>query len=351
MGNVLKKIAIVGIVGVPAKYGGFETLVENLIDADHEFMVYCSLKSYDGSVVRYKSADLIYLNLDANGVQSMLYDVLATVHALRSGVKNVLMLGVSGAWALPFIKLLYPQVNIVVNIDGLEWRREKWGFVARRVLKFLEWCAVKFSKKVVADNKAIADYVMKEYSVESALIAYGGDHAILGRKVPRSAFVRSYALGLCRIEPENNVHLILQAFAVTGRPLKFVGNWNSSEYGLRLKSEYSEFSNIEILNPIYESDSLYEIRSGCDCYVHGHSAGGTNPSLVEMMFFAKPIFAFECDYNKETLHGYGGFFSSVDQLVELIASDAYGSGEVFFDIAVKNYQWADIRSRYLSLFN
>jgi hypothetical protein len=203
-----KKIAVIGTVGVPACYGGFETLVENLL-AEHEedknITVYCSSKSYIEKPLKYKNAKLHYVPLNANGAQSIPYDIWSLCHAVWKGSDNILLLGVSGAICLPFIRL-FSKVRIVTNIDGLEWKRAKWSGLVKRFLKFSEKLAVKYSDVVVADNAAIADYVRNEYKIESEVIAYGGDHAVVNDLQPHD---ENYALALCRIEPENNVELIL----------------------------------------------------------------------------------------------------------------------------------------------
>ena len=272
-------IKIIGTVGVPACYGGFETLVENLLDEKDEknVTVYCSSKSYKEQPNTYKNANLKYIPLNANGVQSIPYDIWSLLHAtITSKADNILILGVSGAICLPFIRL-FSKSNIVTNIDGLEWKRNKWNTWAKRFLKFSEKVAVKYSDVIVADNKGIADYVTQEYGIASKVIAYGGDHAIIKEL---SISDNDYALALCRIEPENNVELILESFSKTNKPLKFIGNWDNSDFGRLMKSKYQQYRNIEIVDPIYDVNTLFEIRRQCSFYVHGHSAGGTNPSLV-----------------------------------------------------------------------
>ena len=159
---------------------------------------------------------------------------------------NILLLGVSGAICLPIIRL-FSKTRIVTNIDGLEWKREKWNFFIKMFLKFSEKLAVKYSDVIVADNKAIADYVKSEYAVESEVIAYGGDHAITAELTPID---QNYALALCRIEPENNVELILEAFSQSDVKLKFVGNWSNSTFGQTMKAKYRIFENIDIIDPI-----------------------------------------------------------------------------------------------------
>ncbi len=346
-------IAIIGSVGVPASYGGFETLVENLLDEnDPVLLVYCSGKQYKVRHKRYKNAKLRYVNLDANGVQSIPYDVLCIIDALRQGVTAFLVLGVSGAVILPFVRL-FSGVKIITNIDGLEWRRDKWSWVAKCYLKFSERLAVKSSHVVVADNEAIADYVKSEYGTSSEVIAYGGDHAVIERLELNIS--GDYALGLCRIEPENNVHLILAAFEAARFRLKFVGNWDNSIYGRELKAKYNGSGYIELIDPVYDVAVLFKLRSECGYYVHGHSAGGTNPSLVEVMHFAKTILCYDCDYNRATTENKAIYFEDVSDLQLAISRlslvDNKSVGADMLEIAQRRYTWGIVKAQYLSLFD
>ena len=354
------KIAIIGTVGVPASYGGFETLVEHLIDnaqnADGgQFTVYCSGRHYPYRMDSYKGAKLVYIPLSANGPMSVIYDILSVLHAVVSGHRQLLILGTSGVIIIPFLRVLCPSARTVTNIDGIEWRREKWQGIAKWFLKFSEGLAVKYSTKVVADNRAIADYVDDSYQRQCETIAYGGDHALVALRDQHVYsgldIGRPYAFSLCRIEPENNVHLILEAFAGTNEELVFIGNWQSSDYGRALQSEFAEHSNLRLLNPIYDIETLCAYRTHCRVYVHGHSAGGTNPSLVEMMHFGKPTAAFDCSYNRATMEENGIFFTSVDDLRTIITdSEEIVGGKALLEVAQRRYTWEVVREQYLALF-
>lgn len=344
-------IFIIGTVGVPACYGGFETLVENLLDDQKvSCNVYCSSRAYERKIRSYKGASLIYVPLNANGAQSVLYDVFSILHALFSGGRKFLILGVSGAIILPFVKWFFPSSYLVTNIDGLEWRRDKWSKPIRRFLKFSERLAVRYSDVVVTDNQGIADYVLEEYGVGSEVIAYGGDHALLENGSDMDVG-SGFALALCRIEPENNVHTILEAFAQCDASLVFIGNWQASIYGSDLYSKYAQFENITLLNPIYDVGELYAYRKSCGYYVHGHSAGGTNPSLVEIMHFAKPILAFDCIYNRATMEDLGNYFSDSDSLLSLLQNPiCSSSAQPLKDVAQRRYRWDVVSNQYFSLF-
>lgn len=356
----MKKVAIVGTAGIPANYGGFETLTEYLVEnlgAEVAFNVYCSSFNYKGTKQKfYKNARLRYIPIKANGVWSILYDSVCIIHSLFVA-ETILVLGVSGAFMLPFVRLITTK-KIVTNIDGLEWKRNKWGKLAKAYLHFQEYIAVKCSHEIIADNKGINDYVSDKYKVASILIAYGGSHAFhsLLRKETVHSYniVLPYSFTVCRVEPENNVHLILEAFSRTDKNLVFIGNWNSSKYGRDLKNKYGKISNINIIDPIYDQNLLNEIRSNCDLYVHGHSAGGTNPSLVEAMWLGLPIFAWDVNYNRYTTSNAAFFFSSVDHLVDLLSSKSKNQiqemRDKIKDAAQTEYSWTKISRSYQSLF-
>jgi len=349
------KICIIGIVGVPASYGGFETMVDNFIESeDGEFTVYCSAKKFPTRLMTYKNANLVYIPLNANGYMSVIYDIVSIIHALFTGHRNFLILGLSGAIIIPFLRFL-PTVYTVTNIDGVEWQREKFRGFSKWFLKFSESLAVKFSSVVVADNKAIAEYVSKNYHRECETIEYGGDHALIPE--PSNALRLSldidylYSLSLCRIEPENNVHLILEAFSQSDKNIIFIGNWDSSGYGRRLKAQYTNFSNIKLIGPIYDLATLFLYRTHCDSYIHGHSAGGTNPSLVEMMYFSKKIVAFDCSYNRATMENNGIYFDSMESLIKIILDEGCATGHSqLLEVASRRYTWDIVTRKYLSLF-
>ncbi|MFG6685356.1 DUF1972 domain-containing protein [Mariniflexile sp. HNIBRBA6329] len=355
-----KKIAVIGTVGIPAKYGGFETLVENLVDnlgGGFDFTVYCSKKSYDTYPKKHINAKLVYLPFKANGISSILYDVLSVLHSLLYA-DVILVLGVSGAFVLPFVKLLTKK-KIITNIDGLEWKRDKWGSLAKKYLKKQEEIAVKYSHHVVVDNEGIREHVTFSYSKSSHLISYGGDHVFnVGLKqetIDKYNLPKTFAFKVCRIEPENNIHLILEAFSESKTNLVIVGNWNNNEYGKNLKKNYNK-KNIHLLDPIYNQDQLNEIRSNCFLYIHGHSAGGTNPSLVEAMCLGLPILAFNVSYNKFTTHNEALYFQNKEELVanlKLISENPnilkYNSTKMK-EISLKEYKWHIISDKYKKLF-
>jgi len=355
-------LAIVGTVGLPANYGGFETLVENLVvyqdshQTNLDVVVYCSSKQYSTKISHWLGARLRYIPLNANGAQSIPYDCLSLLHAVYiEKASKVLVLGVSGAFILPFLRLC-SRTTFVTNIDGLEWKRDKWKKPVKLFLRFSEYLAVRFSHQVVSDNDAIAEHVKKSYGSESEVIAYGGDHAVLpvSKAYTVNSLPEKFYFAVCRIEKENNIRIILESFAgVQNRSLVLVGNWNNSPYGKSLKEEFENYKNINLLNPIYELEVLKYFREQCIGFVHGHSAGGTNPSLVEAMWFGKNILAFDCSYNRHTTENKAMYFSDTQSLKNLLSEDEKNSEESpeLLEIAQRRYTWEHVAGQYFGLFH
>ncbi|MFI3266055.1 MAG: DUF1972 domain-containing protein [Rikenellaceae bacterium] len=354
-----KKIAIIGSVGVPASYGGFESLVENIIgdncSKDIEYTVYCSTKHYYERPKVYKGAKLKYIHLNANGIFSILYDGVSLFKSLR-GFHSVVVLGVPGGLFFPLFKL-FSGAKLIVNIDGLEWKRGKWNGLAKLFLRISEEAALRFSDAVIADNQAIVDYIKRRYLKKTVLIAYGGDHA--KRELPQNQNQKilskyelrqgEYSISVCRIEPENNCDMILEGFASTDQMMVMIGNFNNSHYGLELKQKYESHANIKLLDAIYDLDILYALRSSCRYYIHGHSAGGSNPSLIEAMFCGCSILAYDVIFNRNTTGNQAAYFGNKQELASLLKTGTYNS-EAMLSLANSVYTWESIAQKYESLY-
>ncbi len=350
-------VAIIGTVGVPASYGGFETLAENLVvhnrDDRVRYTVYCSRRAYSERPGEFCGARLRYVGFRPNGWQSVIYDAVSIFRALRHE-DMVVAFGVSGAVALPFAKL-FSRKKIVVHTDGIEHRREKWNRVARWYLKLSEALAVRFADAVVVDNQAVADYIRGEYGIESPLVEFGGDNSVFDDVADEEGILSAYgvrageyAVAICRIEPENNPEMILEAFRRCGRRLLFIGNWRSTQLGVSLSERYGNVPNIVMAPAVYDKETVYVLRKCASVYVHGHSAGGTNPSLVEAMYLGLPVVAFDVVFNRQTTEGHAMYFKSVDELVNILGGEAYGDmGAVMREVAERRYKWDLIVDKFV----
>jgi glycosyltransferase involved in cell wall biosynthesis len=354
----IKSVAIIGTVGLPANYGGFETLADNLVkyhklnNIKAELIIYCSSKRYSIKLKEYQNAKLKYIPISPNGYSSVFYDVLSIISAVINKYDVILLLGVSGAIILPLVRLL-SSVRVITNIDGIEWKRNKWRGAARLFLRVSEMVAIYFSHEVLADNVGIKKYVQQRYGVNCKVIAYGGDHAISVQNdlINEYLIPKSFALCICRIEPENNLHIILEAFSrMDKEPLVIIGNWNNSSYGIQLREKYIIFDNIYLFDPVYELGKLKTFRERSTVYIHGHSAGGTNPSLVEAMHFGKAVLAFDCIYNRYTTKDSALYFKTADCLVNAInILDRNETGKIglrMLEIAQEYYVWNIIAKNY-----
>ncbi|MCC8088714.1 MAG: DUF1972 domain-containing protein [Rikenellaceae bacterium] len=357
------KVGIIGTVGVPANYGGFETLVENLLthnESNINYTVYCSSKAYPEKLKTYKGAELKYLPLKANGKQVVIYDALSAISAFRS-CDVILSLGAACSWILPFIRI-FTKKKIIINFDGIDTDRGKVNKIYKLTLKFLRDMASKYANVCVADNEGIREHIKELHNKDSVLIEYGGDNAF---KVENNGELelqyglteKKYFFKVARIEPENNIHLILEAFSgIKEENIVVIGNWNRSVYGQQLKELYSKYDNITLLDPIYDPHKLNLLRSNCKAYVHGHSVGGTNPSLVEAMSLGLPIICYDVKYNRFTTENKGLYFTAIEELASLVTDinkniiNINELSDKMKEIADRRYKWEIICSKYESLF-
>lgn len=357
------KVAILGSQGVPAKYGGFETMVENIIGGNCssgiQYTVFCSGKDYCEKLDSYKGAELRYIPFQANGAQSILYDIVSLLK-VRRGYDTVLLLGTSGCIVLPLFRMFFRN-KLIINIDGSEYKRGKWGRFAKEFLRLSESLAVKYADIIITDNKGIQNYVSEKYHRQSRLIEYGGDHALrnIDEKVQREVLKKfnltsgEYSIKISRIEPENNCQMILEAFVQTGEQFVFIGNWSRNNYSRDLRAKYSVYSNIHFIDSLFDLDILYVLRKHSKFYIHGHSAGGTNPSLLEAMFLGCTVFAFDVIYNKETTEYNANYFGNLDELAILLSSDSLTlreNGASMEEIAKRRYTWARIARLYEEIY-
>lgn len=357
----MKKVAIVGTQGVPALYGGFESLVENLLkyrsSDDIQYTVYCSSKDQKKGAKEYEGAKLRYIKISSHGGEAILYDMLSLIRSIR-GFDTILMLGASGYPLFPIFKLL-SKSKLIINKDGIEYKRNRGNLtnIGGKISLWAEKASLKYGDLIISDNKAIQDYVTKKYNKESVLIAYGGDQAIrnVSDKFATETLNKykleknDYAFAVCRIEPENNCHIVLEAFSKTNKKIMFVGNFNRSEYGQELKEKYKDSKNIIISDPIYDLDTLFVLRNNCKMYLHGHSVGGTNPSLVEAMFFGCPILAYDVVYNRETTENKAYYFKDAQDIITLLNENNL-DGSAMKEIAQRRYTWRHIVKQYEELY-
>lgn len=355
------KIAILGTNGLPGRYGGWDQLMEHLtqkLARKYDLIVYCSELKGNKKHKTHNGARLVYVSLKANGWQSVFYDVICSIHAIFYA-DTMLLLGGAGTLMFPIFRLFGKK--IIYHPDGIEWERKKWSRWVQLYLKWLEKIGIRWSSTIISDNVEIRGYIKNVYGKSSVLIEYGGDHVSsvslsLDTKKLYNIEHGSYAFKVCRIEPENNLDLILESFSESAVKLIIVGNWENSSYGKNLRKKYLAFQNIFMLDPIYDQLKLDELRSNCGVYVHGHSVGGTNPSLVEAMCLGLSVLSFDVSFNRATTGHSAVYFKDVDELSELL--NIFSMNNIFFKdvglklkkIAMEKYLWVNIISKYDLVF-
>jgi glycosyltransferase involved in cell wall biosynthesis len=350
------KLAIVGTRGLPNNYGGFETLAEYLVEylaQDFEITVFCSSIDLPTKLKEFNGAKLAYVPVTSHGALGIIYDSISILQAIRKFDK-ILILGFGCGFVAPFLKKKRSQ--LIVNIGGLDWKRDKWSSFAKKVIKKAESHLLQNSGTIISDNKGIQDYIEKEYGLFSTFIAYGGDQV---RCIPINIddsllypfLTKKYAFIVTRIQVDNNIEMMLEAFTNQNiLPLIIVGNWDNSEYGIGLKKKYLNKTNIVILDAIYDRKKLDLLRSNCYVYIHGHSAGGTNPSLTEAMYLGLPIFAYASGYNENTTFHKAKYFKTQEELTKLIIDndsiELEKIGRDLKEIANLHYRWGNIAEAY-----
>jgi glycosyltransferase involved in cell wall biosynthesis len=317
----IKKVYIIGSAGIPVRYGGFETYAENIslkLSQKYDVSVICSKKLYKKSERKDKIGNnihQIYLSLKPNGIFSLGYDLISLILAY-SKADFIVMLGTGAGIFLPLFSIIKPT-PIAVHVDGIEWKRIKWNRFIQIFLRINFLLSLKFSNYILIDNDALQTYIPKKFTKKIVFTSYGGDHLPRTKKI-ENRHEQPYALAIARAEPENNIHIFLEAFKKFNTvDLIVISNWTKTRYGRKLYKQYRDLNNIKLIGPIYDDKArLQQYRKNCTVYLHGHSAGGTNPSLVEAMYSDIPIIAFDNDFNRKTTNNLALFFKTLDDLID-----------------------------------
>jgi glycosyltransferase involved in cell wall biosynthesis len=309
------KIAIFGARGIPAKWGGFDTFVTNLaprlVQRGHEVTVFCMPKySLSEKPEFYEGVRLIYLpTLYGKFTETFLHELLSSLYALFRLRKFDLYYVLGCRSSVVYLPHHWLGRMLVINTDGLDWIRRKWGRFARQFLKFNYWVARRIGRHLVSDSFELKKYYMEEWKRETVFLTNGGE--IVEHRDP--AIVRKYGLEpgeyflvACRIEPENNIDIILREFEQTSIPKKLViaggANYKSK---LIEDLQQTQDERVVFLGPVYEEGHIEQLHLHCYAYVHGHEVGGTNPSLLKGMACGNVIVAHNVRFNREVLGGHG----------------------------------------------
>lgn len=358
------KVHIVGTHGVPARYGGFETLADFLcqhLSTEFDITVYCNANKYPERQAQYFGAKLKYVPLEANGFKGIFYDLLTFCQALFSS-DVILYLSPVGSGFITPLKLLTNK-RVIVNHGGLnEWEREKLNRIQKWWAKFNHFIAANFADINIADNHLYQASLKKTFGVNSVVIRYGGDHA---KQIPaddsrfkkKYPFVsKPYAVSVSRAQVDNNIHLVLKAFELfTDYKIVLVSNWEVSKYGKDLKIKYKDNPNMILLDAIYDKDELDYVRGNGSIYIHSHSRCGTAPSLVEAMCLGNAVLSYDAPTNRETTHNKAFFFTDSESLrrslITISNEDIERNRVEMRKLALENYTWLEISNQYKNLLN
>jgi glycosyltransferase involved in cell wall biosynthesis len=358
------KIALIGTRGVPASYGGFETCVEEvgqrLAEKGHDVTVYCRKSYYKNKLDNYLGMKLIYLpNLRKKSLDTMSHTFLSVLHTLFKGYDVYMVFNAANSLFILPLRLLGKK--IIINTDGLEWKRSKWGFWGRTYYKISEKLACLFATRLVSDSKGIKEYYKKTYDTDSTEIAYGA-YVQHWKNPKRLSELRikphEYFLQITRFEPENNPLLTTKAFKRLNTTKKLVvvgGNPYPTEYTKQIRLEAN--GNIILPGFIYDQDLLKELWCLCFAYVHGNEVGGTNPALLQSMASGCFTIAIDVLFNRDALADCGIYFKKdIKSLAEKMqwALDNEEKLDEFKEKAqvsiFENYSWEKITDQYEQLF-
>lgn len=357
-----KKVALIGTNGIPAQYGGIETLAEYLardLSEDYDLYCYCSKTPKEKQLETYRNTHLIYSRWKANGWQSILFDGTTILHSLRKH-DVLVVLGCSCPFVMPFKRLT--SKGVVLNaIGGRESDKVRgWkplGKVEVAIKKTFSRWAVKNADYVIIDNAANIERFENQHGFKPLLAEYGGDHAtsepVTPEMLEKYPFLSGqYDVTVSRAQEDMNIHMVIDAYKqVPERKVVIISNWQKSEYGQKLYAENTgKYENIILQNAIYNQKELNTIRSNASLYLHTHSMCGTAPSLVEAMYLGLPIICFKVPTNIETTEHQSIYFESVPELVDILKKldeQTISTLKVnLHEIAMRRYIWKRISNIY-----
>lgn len=362
------KIAILGTKGIPNNYGGYEQFAEyiskKLVERGHSVTVYNpSFHAFHGTelngvtiITKYSPESWM------GGAANFIYDFLCLRDALARDFDIIYEAGyhsVAISFKLLGIRKLIKPV-IVTNMDGLEYKRSKWSFLTRQLIRKLEKVAVKESHFMISDNLGIKEHYFYYFEKDSFFIPYGADPVEnFDPEHLRSHFLQKfgYCMLVARLEPENNIETVLDGYlmAALQKPFIVVGN-HKTPYGNYLRKKYKT-DRIQFVGGIYNKNELDSMRHFSLAYFHGHSVGGTNPSLLEAMACESFIIAHENVFNKRVLYDSALYFKNktdvktiLEEIISLRESKWASFKNKNTERIKTQYNWETIVTQHEDLF-
>lgn len=368
------RIALLGSRGIPASYGGYETLLEELaarlaVDPEFEITVYGRRhevrrglveRGLAADAVVYRGARLVVLpTLRTRHLDTPVHTLLSALHALRQDFDAVLVVNHANALFVPLLKT--SGVPVALHADGLEQQRGKWGLLGRTVYELSERLACFVADRLVTDAAVIRDHYREHYGVDSRLLLYGiADGAPAGRAVLDRLGLepRQYFLYVSRFEPENNPHRVAEAYTRVGGdlPLVMLGD---APHQAKFIAELKAGADRRILFPgaLY-GEPYRELQSHALAYIQATEVGGTHPALVEAMGFGNCVVVNDTDENREVAADVGRYFrvaepaSLAARLDEILADPAAAraDGDRARVHAAARFSWDRVVAGYAALF-
>jgi glycosyltransferase involved in cell wall biosynthesis len=355
------RIAMLGTRGVPARYGGFETAVEEvgrrLADRGHRVVVYCRTeKSAVARPDEYLGMKLVHLPAARKrALETLSHSALSVAHLSAHRTDAALVFNAANALLLPALRAA--RIPVATHVDGLEWKRAKWGPVGQRYYRLAESLAVRWSDALIADAEGIARYYRDEFGAPTELLTYGAP--LIDVRDDRLAELGlepgGYHLAVARFEPENHVDVIVEGYVRSNatKPLVVVGSAPYSDaYTARVHAAAD--GRVRFLGGVWDQEQLNQLYANACTYLHGHSVGGTNPSLLRALGAGAAVLAFDVDFNREVVSDAGRYFVSPADLAALLdAAEAdppavRARGARARELA-KNYDWDDVAAGYEAL--
>ncbi len=355
------RIALIGTRGVPARYGGFETAIEEvgqrLAAAGHEVTVYCRGAEPAERVEQYLGMKLVHLPaMKKRSLETLSHTALSVVHAIFNRPDAAIVFNAANAPLLPLLRLA--RIPVATHVDGLEWKRAKWGPIGQKYYLVCERLAVWWSKELISDARGIADYYTEKFRKPSRLITYGAPvltDAGSSRIAELDLVPGQYHLVVARFEPENHVEVIVRGYASSGAklPLVVVG---SAPYAEKYTQDVHAAANesVKFLGGVWDQEQLDELYANALVYWHGHSVGGTNPSLLRAIGAGTAVNAFDVNFNREVLQEAGQFFANSTEAAQqfqqveqdLEGTEARAANSV---VRARDYDWDDVAAAYEKL--
>jgi len=361
----LKSLSILGTRGIPASYGGFETFAEKLslylCGRGWNITVYCQgYGPYKFCRDTWCGINLVKISLPLNGARgSILFDLLSAWHAAKAQ-GAVLVLGYNTAIFSLFYRLR--RKPHIINMDGLEWQRDKWSLPAKTWLYLNERAGCLLANHLVADHPVIATHLGTRVRTEKiSMIPYGADEpADADLKIFADLGVEKgqYALIVARPEPENSILEMVQAFSARPRNVKMLVLGRFDESSSRYHRAVIAAASDEVLFPgaIYDKKQLAALRMYNVLYLHGHRVGGTNPSLVEALAAGSPVLAHDNSFNRWVAGSAAAYFNDVkecDRQLNLLLPDV-SRLEIMAEASLtrfrSKFRWSAVLDDYETLF-